>query len=228
MKYLSIPIQDFKGWSGVEYAWLFTALVVVAIGSYNASLLEFSAALTNVLCVILVAKGRLSNYYWGLAGVILYAIVAYNAQLYGNAMLNVIYIPLQFIGFYQWNKNLQTREYDDVEVKRLSTKNTIALLGIGAMAWFAVSFYLSNYTDDANPILDGFTVVASLIAMWLLIKQYPEQWILWIIVNIVTVYLWVIPALDQPGSWAIVAQWSVFLANSIYGAYKWYVVIDRK
>ena len=220
--------MDFSGWKKSEWVWLLAALVVVGVGSLQASPLEFTAALTNVLCVILVAKGRISNYYWGLIGVVLYAIVSYNQQYYGNMTLNIIYIFFQFWGVYEWRKNIT-----DVEQKRDVPVRRLTLLQIAEVSAYVIfgtclAAGVLFYFDDPAPILDGFTLVASLIAMTLMVKQYSEQWVLWILVNIVSIYMWVIPALHQPGSFAMVAMWSVFLINSLYGAYKWFFVKENK
>lgn len=219
---------DFLNWKLKEYLWFCAAVSIVCFASFGASALEYYSALTNVVCVILVAKGRISNYYWGAAGVVLYGIVAYNTGLYANAILNVIYLPMQFIGIYLWQKDLENKTTTDVTVKRLTLNAGAQYLASGLILWFATSWLLKTYTDDPFPVLDSFCLVASLIAMVFMLKQYPEQWVLWILVNCVTIYLWVIPALDQPGAWAQVAQWSVFLLNAFYGAWKWYVTKTNK
>ena len=231
---------DFKGWKKSEWLWLIAALFFVWMGSIKASPLELIAALTNVLCVILVAKGRISNYYWGLIGVVLYAIVSYNQQYYGNMSLNIIYIAFQFWGVYEWRKEISTIENQykgakvvtvtmkqDVSVKRLTLFQLFEVTGMVVFGTCLSAGVLYHF-DDPAPILDGFTLVASLIAMTLMVKQYSEQWVLWILVNIVSIYMWVIPALHQPGSWAMVAMWTVFLINSLYGAYKWFFVKENK
>lgn len=263
--------KDFKGWSWGELSYLVLALVVVCVGSYTGSPLEFAAALTNVLCVLLVAKGRISNYYWGLAGVILYAIVAYKAQLYANMGLNIFYVPLQFWGVYEWRKAILAKEAKylqshyqrgkhrglglptdfvagktaslskeedvevtfhnetltekkDVPVRTLTYVKFLRMLVAVVAGTGLVSWYLAAYTQDPSPVLDAFTMVASLVAMYLMIKQYSEQWILWNLVNAVTIYLWVSTTATVTGSWTMVAMWSVFQINSLYGAYKWYIV----
>lgn len=231
MKYLDILYKDFfsiKGWSRTEFLWLSVAVALVCLGSAQASLIEFLAALTNVVCVILVAKGRVSNFVWGLAGVILYAIVSYKAQLYGNFALNLLYVPMQYLGVYYWVKEMERKETIDVPVKRLNALGWYQLASVLITTWVMTWVYLDSYTDDPSPFLDAFCLVGSLIAMWLMVKQYSEQWLLWIAINIVSIYLWVIPALGQPGSWAQVAQWSVLLINALYGAYKWFIIKENK
>lgn len=231
MNYVELIWKDlfnFRQWSKKELTWLGVALVIVAIGSIRSSALEFIAALTNVLCVIYVAKGRVSNYLWGLIGVLAYSVVAYDAQLYANFILNIIFIPLQFIGVYYWKKDLEKTDNADVRVRSLDWPGFAIYVGLGALAWCVVSWLLSNYTNDPSPILDSFCLVGSLVAMILMINRHSLQWLLWIVINIVSIYIWVIPALDQPGAWAQVAQWSVLLINSLYGAYKWHWVRINK
>lgn len=63
------------------------------------------ASITGVLCVVLVAKGSIWNYAFGLVNVSLYALISYRASLYGDAGLNAFYyLPMQFIGWWQWRK----------------------------------------------------------------------------------------------------------------------------
>lgn len=268
-EFFSSIYTDFRGWTRKELAWLVVGLVAVGLGSLGASPLEFAAALFNVICVILVAKGRISNYYWGTLGVILYAIVSYKQQFYGNMTLNIIYVGFQVWGIYEWRKSMAAEkpslsgytvgkhrgippetdrpnydnvtklkpEFDadvyfakeiiggkrDVSVKQLSLFGIAGVIAGIVIGTAAVSEYL-RHIGDAAPVLDGFTLVASLVAMTLMVKQYSEQWLLWIIINVASIYMWVIPALDQPGSWSMVAMWSVFLINSLYGAWKWFFV----
>ena len=71
------------------------------------------SATTGVACVVCTGKGKLSAYLFGVINCVLYAIIAYNARLYGETMLNAIYyLPMQFIGFYVWSKhmNSETKE----------------------------------------------------------------------------------------------------------------------
>lgn len=266
--------DHLRGWSNKEIIWQWVAVTIVAIGSLHASPLEIAAAITNVFCVILVAKGRVSNYYWGLVGVICYAIVAYQQQFYGNMMLNIIYVGFQFWGIYEWRKSLQKADPvlqfisgkhrgigsnpaldpvaaetfsnnkildNEVDIQMTVRKTTpvdvpvkqLSLLGLGAV-FLAVVFgtliaaLILTFIDDPAPYLDGFTLVASLIAMTLMVKRYSEQWLLWNAVNIASIYMWVVPALYKPGAWAMVAMWSVFLLNSLYGTYKWYLIKENK
>ena len=63
------------------------------------------AGVAGVLCVVLVAKGSIWNYLFGIVNVSMYAYISYKASLYGDAVLNALYyVPMQFIGWWQWRK----------------------------------------------------------------------------------------------------------------------------
>ena len=97
-------INEFKGWSKFEYLWL-----IVAIGSifgleliWKDTVIGTISAVSNILCVILVAKNRISSYFWGLIGVLTYGYIAYSNRIFGDAMLNFLYyLPMQFVGYFQ-------------------------------------------------------------------------------------------------------------------------------
>ena len=79
--------------------------VIYSIMTGTLDVLGSLAGITGVLCVVLVAKGSIWNYLFGLVNVSLYAYISYKASLYGDAVLNAFYyVPMQFIGWWQWRK----------------------------------------------------------------------------------------------------------------------------
>ena len=79
--------------------------IIYSILTESVDLIGSAAGITGVLCVVLVAKGSLWNYVFGLVNVSLYALISYKASLYGDAALNALYyLPMQFIGWAQWRK----------------------------------------------------------------------------------------------------------------------------
>lgn len=220
-------ISDWKGWKVSEYTWLAIALIATAVASYGGSSIEFAAALTNIICVILVAKGRVSNYIWGLIGVVLYGYVSYTNKLYGNAALNIIYyMPMQFIGMYYWLKNTNDSA-SDVTVAPLSLRGWVAYTVATVVGTYAASLILAH-TGDPSPVLDGFTAFASIVAMWLMVKRHAEQWIVWVLVDVVTVYIWWTTTPEGQRSYAMIAMWIVFTGNALYGLWKWYITKKNK
>lgn len=194
------------------------------------------AGITGVLCVVLVAKGSIWNYAFGLVNVSLYALISYKASLYGDAALNALYyLPMQFIGWWQWRKRgaavSESRAGDDgVQVKaRRFTWRQRALLAVGcAVAVVAVGFLL-EYLGDPQPFKDSATTVLSIVAQALMALAFMEQWALWIITNVISVVMWSIcVARGEAHAAVMVIMWTFYLLNSLNGFRVWLRLSDRK
>ena len=220
----------FSDWSLYEESWLFGFALLNVIGflfTSGGSLLGLAASLTGIITVVLVAKGRISNYYFGIANVLLYVILAWNQQYYGEVMLNAAYyMPMQFIGLYQWKKN--KIKDDTVEPSIMSRKQKIGWLGIAVASVVGYGFFLDNYVTmlplfekaASLPYFDSTSTILSIIAMYLMVQRYAEQWWCWIAVNVVSVYMW-FTVLGSGTGLNVLIMWCAYLVNSIYGLYNW-------
>ena len=216
------------------YDWFLIAGVIVSNVVYSLltgtmDVLGSIAAITGVLCVVLVAKGSIWNYLFGLVNVSLYAYISYKASLYGDAALNALYyLPMQFIGWWQWRRRgaaMSAAEAGDsgVQVKaRRFTWKQRAILFLGcAVAVVAVGFLL-KHVGDPQPFKDSTTTVLSIVAQMLMAFAFMEQWALWIITNIVSVVMWcVCVSRGEAHAGVMVIMWVFYLLNSINGMRVW-------
>lgn len=216
------------------YDWFLIAGVIVSNVVYSLltgtmDVLGSMAAITGVLCVVLVAKGSIWNYLFGLVNVSLYAYISYKASLYGDAALNALYyLPMQFIGWWQWRRRgaaMSAAEAGDsgvqVKARRFTWKQrTILFLGC-AVAVVAVGFLL-KHVGDPQPFKDSTTTVLSIVAQALMALAFMEQWALWIITNIVSVVMWcVCVSRGEAHAGVMVIMWVFYLLNSINGMRVW-------
>ena len=216
------------------YDWFLIAGVIVSNVVYSLltgtmDVLGSMAAITGVLCVVLVAKGSIWNYLFGLVNVSLYAYISYKASLYGDAALNALYyLPMQFLGWWQWRRRgaaMSAAEAGDsgVQVKaRRFTWKQRAILFLGcAVAVVAVGFLL-KHVGDPQPFKDSTTTVLSIVAQALMALAFMEQWALWIITNIVSVVMWcVCVSRGEAHAGVMVIMWVFYLLNSINGLRVW-------
>lgn len=213
-----------SGWTFFEKVWLtiFTAINVYLFFAFDDTIVGLTASLTGMLCVVLVAKGRISNYAFGAVNTALYAYIAYNAQIYGDFMLNAFfYFPIQFIGFYMWNKHKIKKQTETVvKAERLTVDGWIKLSIITFCSWALYAVILTGI-NGAQVGLDSATTVLSIIAQFLMLKRFAEQWIIWITVNVLSIVMWLNVFLTNGESVTILVMWSAFLVNSIYGWIKW-------
>jgi nicotinamide mononucleotide transporter len=224
--------SDFKGWGVMDRLWLAVAVGAIILSTLlmESNTLDIVTAIANVVCVLLVAKGRLSNFYWGMVGVVGMAVVAFNAKLYGTASLNVLFVGAQFWGWWTWYKSMGESNGLDVEVKVnvLTRRMMIIVSGLTVFFISIVHYYFAVHTDNPYPYADAAMLVLSLVGTVLMVKHYAEQWFFWITANLFCIYMWVLPALDGEGSMPIVVMWTVFTINSFIGFYKWVIVKDGK
>ena len=216
---------------------IFLSVLLFIMGNDMSSIAVLSviSSISNITCVILVAKRSIWNYVPGLIGTLTYGILSYLSGNTGEWMLNLIfYVPMQFIGWFVWSKSLSSLS-DEVQSKYLNKKQwliTILSLVIGIYLYgslmsldFTQTLLYGKVFD--HPIykyyIDSFTTVASITAQILMLKKYREQWLVWISVNVFTIVLWGITT--NP---IMILQWTCMLINSIYGFIKWKQVGEIK
>ena len=182
---------------------------------------EMVCSITGVLCVFLIAKGKSSSYFWGMITTVLYTWVSFKYKLYGETIVYAfLYIPLQIIGYYWWVK--YSSETENVHTKTLTNKQRVWVV-IGTIITIAIYAAFLTYLKGALPGLDAATSVMGIVAMFLMVRRYAEQWLMWIAVNVTAVAIWVNAVLaghnEQPV--AMLAMFIVFTLNAIYGWYVW-------
>lgn len=187
------------------------------------------AGITGVLCVVLVAKGSIWNYAFGLVNVSLYAWISYKAALYGDAGLNALYyLPMQFIGWWQWRRRgaaVSDAEAGEngvqVKARRMTPLQRVLLAAVCVVLVVAGGFLL-RYLGDPQPFKDSATTILSIIAQALMALAFMEQWALWIITNIISVVMWsVCVARGDAHSGVMVIMWIFYLLNSLNGLRTW-------
>lgn len=222
MKLKEIVKNEITGWKKFEVIWLVLACaVIIGLSIYwNDSLMGIISATTGVACVVCTGKGKLSAYTFGLVNCVLYAIISYQAKLYGETMLNALYyVPMQFVGFYIWSKNMNKETH---EVKKLHMTNKSRILALLAMIASTIVYGLIlKVMGDAMPFVDSFTTVSSVVAMIVSVKMYSEQWWIWIAVNVFSVYMWFCNFMAGSDNMATLLMWIIYLGNSIIMCIKW-------
>lgn len=214
--------RELTGWKKWEVIWLLLATaVILGVSIYwKDSPVGIIAALTGIWCVILTGKGKLSSFWVGTVNTILYAIVAWQARYWGEVMLNLIYyVPMNFVGIYMWSKNMN-KDTEEVVKKRLSLKGSIIAYSLVAVGTIGYGFVL-KMMHGTLPFVDSMSTVFSVFAQILCVKRCMEQWVLWIIVDVVTVIMWVYAFANGTGDMATVLMWSIYLINAIIMLVKW-------
>jgi nicotinamide mononucleotide transporter len=207
-------------------AGIIAANLVYSILSQTVDVLGTVTAVSGVLCVVLVAKGSILNYFFGLINVSLYAYVSFKATAYGDAALNALYyLPMQFIGYFAWKRRVEDTQ---VKARRLTMKQRMLVAMGCAAAVVAVGFVLQA-CGAGQPFKDSATTVLSIVAQILMAMAFMEQWVLWIMTNVISVVMWVIFAIQgEPHAGMMVIMWVFYLLNSVNGLRVWLKLSDAE
>ncbi|MEA5004911.1 MAG: nicotinamide riboside transporter PnuC [Rikenellaceae bacterium] len=201
---------------------IFSTNIIYSILQQEVDFIGSIAGITGVICVVMVAKGNILNYFFGLVNVTLYGYISYKAELYGDAALNILYyLPMQFVGWFIWIRRRESAESVTVTSRVMNGRQRL-ILGILSFLLVVLVGYSLKYFKDPQPFKDSATTVLSIIAMFLMVRAYMEQWVLWVIVNIISVIMWVVAFMNgEMHSMLMVIMWIFYLTNSVSGWYTW-------
>jgi nicotinamide mononucleotide transporter len=212
----------FHGWSAFEITWLTLSTVIMIVLSilWGDSLLALVSGITGIIAVVLAAKGKATTYIFATVNVAIYAYLTFQNHLYGEFMLNTFYyIPMNFIGFYLWTKH-KNEESGEVEGKSLTPKQIIYLL-LGVTVVVLIYWQILLRIGGQLALIDAMSTIFSVVALIMQVSRYAEQWLLWIIVNVVSLVMWILLLGKDPSAITMVVMWIAYLFNALYGYYNW-------
>lgn len=221
-KLRSFVKTEISGWKPLEVAWLGIATaVILALSIYwKDTAVGIISALTGVWCVVLTGKGKVSNFLFGIVNVVLYAYISFGAKYYGEVMLNILYyLPCSVIGLFVWGKHVDG-ESGEVVKDSLSVRGALLVYPLTALGVIAYGFILKAM-GGTLPFVDSISTVLSVVAQILCLKRLAEQWIMWIVIDAVTVVMWAYHYANGGESVATLLMWIVYLLNAIFMYVKW-------
>ncbi len=214
--------SELTGWTALDIAWLAAATAVILglslyWGDTPASIIT---ALTGVWCVILTGKGKRSSFLFGMVNVLFYALISFRAKYYGEVMLNLLYyVPMNFVGWSAWKRHMN-EETGEVIKEKLPLKKGLVVYGLTAAAILLYGLVLRALGGNL-PFVDSMSTVVSVTAQILSVKRLVEQWVLWIVVDVVTVIMWAVHFAQGGETIATLAMWSVYLLNAVFMYIRW-------
>jgi len=179
------------------------------------TVLEFAAVVLGLISVYLTVKQKILCWPTGIAMTILYVIIFLKAKLYSDTFENFIYIFMQIYGWYYWLYGNKAKR-DSVPVRILTWKNRISWMWVIAIISSTVGFFMYKYTDASLPYWDALTTVMSLTAQWLMSKKILENWVLWISVDVMALFIY-----SYKGLYMTTGLYALFLILAIRGFLEW-------
>lgn len=184
---------------------------------FNWSIIESCAVLFSIIYVALAAKQNIWCWTFAAISVILYIYIYYSVQLYSETGLQFFYLFMAFYGYQTWNNKKQS-----LEISEWSIGKHFLILIFGAILTFLIGFYFTTYTNAKMPIVDSFTTVFSILATYLVVKKVLGNWLYWIVIDTVSIYLFYNRGLHLTSLLFI-----IYTIVAIFGYFNWLRIMQK-
>jgi nicotinamide mononucleotide transporter len=177
------------------------------------SLIEIFATFFGLICVFLTIKENIWCWPAGIIQVFLFIFIFYDARLYSDMLLHIIYVFFNFYGWYNWHY-LKS----DTEVMKVTTLGNYLIYWIAACAigTLGLAMLMESYTNASLPYPDSFIAASSLLAQWLMAKKKLESWYFWILADVVAIVIYFIKELYLTSG-----LYAIFLVLATIGYLEW-------
>jgi nicotinamide mononucleotide transporter len=191
--------------------------------NYRVSYLEFVGTTTGLVSVYLAARSNIWTWATGLVNVACFFLIFHQVQLYSDMFLQAYFFAASIYGWTIWNRQDRTGLNP---IKLLSYRHRIITLLLITVSTGAIGTVISNlhrllpsvFEKPASyPFLDTFIAVLSVLATLLLARRLLENWILWIVVDVLSTGLYAVK-----GVRLIAIEYFIFLCIAISGLYHWH------
>ena len=178
--------------------------------------LELIAVFFGIISVLFARKNNILVYPTGLVSTILYVYILFKFELFGDLIINFYYSIMSVLGWYLWSKTKNGE--DEFPISTINRKECIISISIFIITLTFVAFVYHFFDKFTHwtAYVDAFTTGLFFVGMWLMAKRKIENWILWIIADVVSVPLYFYKGLTFSSF-----QFLVFTIIAILGYKEW-------
>ena len=177
--------------------------------------IEIFALVTGIVYVVLEILQK--NAMW-VVGILTGAACAFEfavTHVWASMGLNLYYVAMSVVGLIQWRKASGQVEEGDIHLRKVSLKAGI-LSAVLFTAGTAVMIPVLKATGDPAPFLDAVAVMLSVVGTWWLAQSYLEQWLIWIVADVLTTTLCL-----TTGQYWMAVLYLVYIGSAVYGYIHW-------
>ena len=215
--------NEFLGFTKKELLVAATLLLsVFGISIYmNDSKIATAQAIFSLSYSVMAGKGKISCYFFGILGTLCYSFLSFKNAIYGAVMLQMGYfLPMEIIGIFMWQKRMNHEKQAIIKTK-LTNKERIYFGFLIILVSTIFSVFLAH-VGDRFPVMDAFSTVFSIAAMYMTVRRCIEQWVLWTGVNILSAIMWLIIFVGGVHTFATFLTWSIHLFLGLYFFFEWH------
>jgi nicotinamide mononucleotide transporter len=181
---------------------------------FTTSALELISFVLSVITVLLNIRQTHWAWLFSIASSATYGVVFFGARLYGDMGLQVVFVAVSVWGWYQWLYG--GARHEALVVTRLDGAGVRNAVAGWALGFVLLALFLKTYTNTDVPYSDGFLTAGSLVGQLMLSRKKVENWIVWIIVDLLYIGLYV-----YKGLMLTAILYAVFVVLAVLGWRAW-------
>lgn len=222
-------IKSIKNLTKFELGlWVFSLLVVTGsflIGSTN-DYLTLAASLVGVTALIFVSKGDVTGQVLTIAFSILYAVISYTFQYYGEMITYLgMTMPIAIMSVVSWVRNPYSEK--EVKVSHLAKKQ-FAKVFVLAMIVTLLFYFILRFFETANLIVSTISITTSFLASFFMYLRSSAYALSYAANDIVLIILWIMASLENISYLPMIVCFVMFFVNDMYGFFNWRRMKERQ
>jgi nicotinamide mononucleotide transporter len=179
--------------------------------------IELSGALISLIYLYFSVKQIIWLWPFGLLSALFYIWIYYYSGFYADMSLQVYYVGISLYGWYKWSGGRKTTTgVKQLSISHIKKRNALILLAIFITLWFLIGQILIRFTDSEVPVMDALTTAGSIVATWMLARKILEHWLLWIVIDAISIGLYLYKEL-----YATVILFIIYTLVAILGYFTW-------
>lgn len=142
--------------------------------------------------------------------------IYFSKGLYADFAINIYYLAIAIYGFMTWSHKEGKKNKKPLPISHASIKVWGRVTVSCILLWYGIWMILFHLTDSTVPVADSFTTALSIVGLWMMARKYAEQWIIWIIVDIVCSILYFYKGIPFYG-----ILYALYTVVAFFGYAKW-------
>ena len=178
--------------------------------------LEIAGTIVGFIYLWQEVKASIWLWLTGIVMPAIYTVVFFENGLYADFAIQVYYIAAALYGFLLWEFGKKNQYGDELRIVHTTERQALWLCATTAVLFVPIYWILTTFTDSTVPFWDSVTTAMSFVALWMLAKKHVEQWIAWIIIDIISAILYF-----YKGIYFTSILYGVYTVVAFYGYRKW-------
>lgn len=151
---------------------------------------EAIAMLLAIAYILLAIKQSLWCWPAAFVSTLIYTLLFFDVSLLMDSFLNAYYLVMAVYGWYSWKYGGKLTE-KELEVSTYGVAKNLKIILILSVLSLGVGYIMANYTSADFAYMDSFTTVFALFTTYMLAKKVLENWIYWIVIDAVSIYIYI-------------------------------------